>query len=71
MVGWHHQLKEHEFEPTQGESEGQGSLSFCSTQDHKESDTSYPLNNNNKNKSQTGNLGWNKDEDQRRKKQSG
>ena len=26
MVGWHHQLKEHEFEQTWGDSEGQGSL---------------------------------------------
>ena len=26
MVGWHHQLNEHEFEPTLGDAEGQGSL---------------------------------------------
>ena len=26
MVGWHHQLNEHEFEQTLGDSEGQGSL---------------------------------------------
>ena len=26
MVGWHHQLKGHEFEQTPGEGEGQGSL---------------------------------------------
>ena len=26
MVGWHHQLNEHEFEQTLGGSEGQGSL---------------------------------------------
>ena len=26
MVGWHHQLNEHEFEQTQGDSEGQGSV---------------------------------------------
>ena len=26
MVGWHHRLKEHEFEQTLGDSEGQGSL---------------------------------------------
>ena len=26
MVGWHHQLNRHEFEQTQKDSEGQGSL---------------------------------------------
>ena len=26
MVGWHHQLDEHEFEQTPGDSEGQGNL---------------------------------------------
>ena len=26
MVGWHHQLNGHEFEQTQGDGEGQGSL---------------------------------------------
>ena len=26
MVGWHHGLSGHEFEETQGDSEGQGSL---------------------------------------------
>ena len=26
MVGWHHQLNEHDFEQTQGDSEGQGCL---------------------------------------------
>ena len=26
MVGWHHQLNEHEFKQTQGDGEGQGSL---------------------------------------------
>ena len=26
MVGWHHQLNGHEFEQTQGDCEGQGSL---------------------------------------------
>ena len=30
MVGWHHRLNGHEFEQTQGDSEGQGSLAFCS-----------------------------------------
>ena len=26
MIGWHHQLNEHEFEQTPGDIEGQGSL---------------------------------------------
>ena len=30
MVGWHHQLNEHEFKQTLGDSEGQGSLACCS-----------------------------------------
>ena len=30
MVGWHHWLNGHEFEQTQGDSEGQGSLANCS-----------------------------------------
>ena len=30
MVGRHHQLNEHEFEQTPGDSEGQGSLACCS-----------------------------------------
>ena len=32
MVGWHHQLNIHEFEQTLGGSEGQGSLTCCSSQ---------------------------------------
>ena len=39
MVGWHHWLSAHEFEQTQGDSEGQGSLVCCSSWSHKESDT--------------------------------
>ena len=31
MVGWHHQLKGHDFEQTQGHGGGQGSLMFYST----------------------------------------
>ena len=46
MVGWHHLLNGHEFEQTQGESEGQGSLACCSSWGHKESDTTQRLNNN-------------------------
>ena len=30
MVGWHHRLNGHEFEQTQGNDEGQGSLACCS-----------------------------------------
>ena len=30
IVGWHHWLDGHEFEQTQGDSEGQGSLAYCS-----------------------------------------
>ena len=29
MVGWHHQLNEHEFEQTPRDSEGQGRLQAC------------------------------------------
>ena len=38
MVGWHHQLNEHEFELTPGDGEGQGSLVYCSPWGCKESD---------------------------------
>ena len=38
MVGWHHWLNGHEFEQTPGDSEGQGSLAYCSSWGHKESD---------------------------------
>ena len=46
MVGWHHQLDGHEFEQTLGDSEGQGSLTCCSSWGHKESDTTERLSNN-------------------------
>ena len=46
MVGWHHQLRRHEFEHTQGDSEGQGSLACCSPLGHKDSDMTERLNNN-------------------------
>ena len=39
MAGWHHRLNEHEFEQTQGDSEGQRSLACCCLWGHKESDT--------------------------------
>ena len=38
MVGWYHQLNGHEFEQTPGDSEGQGSLAYCSPQGRQESD---------------------------------
>jgi len=38
MVGWYHQLNGREFEQTPGESEGQGSLVYCSPWCGKESD---------------------------------
>ena len=44
MVGWHHQLKEHEFEQASGDGEGQGNLVCCSQWDHKELDTTEQLN---------------------------
>ena len=31
MLGWHDQVDGHEFQQTQGDSEGQGSLACCST----------------------------------------
>ena len=39
MVGWHHRLKGHEFEQTQGDGEGQESLACCNSWGHKESGT--------------------------------
>ena len=46
MVRWHHRLSGHEFEQTAGDGEGQGSLACCSPWDHKESDMTERLNNN-------------------------
>jgi len=39
MVGWHHPLDGHEFEQTLRDSEGQGSLVYCSSCGFKKSDT--------------------------------
>ena len=36
MVGWHYQLNAHEFEQTPRDSEGQGSLAYCSPWGHKD-----------------------------------
>ena len=38
MVRQHHRLKEHEFEPTLGDSEGQTNLACCSPWSHRELD---------------------------------
>ena len=46
MVGWHHQLKGHEFKQTLGDSEGQGTLACCSSWSCKELNTTERLNNN-------------------------
>ena len=35
MVGWHHQLDEHEFEQTPGDDDGPGSLARCSPWGHR------------------------------------
>ena len=44
-VGWHHQLNGHDLEQTLGDSEGQGSLVYCSSWARKESDMAGRLNN--------------------------
>ena len=44
LVGWDHQLNEHEFEQTPGVGDGQGSLTCFSPWDHKQSDTTERLN---------------------------
>ena len=38
VVGWHHQLSEHEFEQTPGDGDGPGSLAFCNAWGRKELD---------------------------------
>ena len=45
MVGWHHWLSGHEFKQASGDYEGQESLVCCSSWGHKESDTTWWLNN--------------------------
>ena len=39
IVGWYHRTNEHEFEQALGDDEGQGSLACCSSQGHKELET--------------------------------
>ena len=46
MVVWHHWHNGHGFEQTQGDSEGQGSLTCCSSWVQKVSDMTWQLNNN-------------------------
>ena len=46
MVGRHHRLNGHESEQTLVDSEGLGSLAYCSPQGRKESETTELLNNN-------------------------
>jgi len=50
IVRWHHRLDGHECEQSQGDSEGQGSLSFFTPWGSKESDMTEWLSNNNNNK---------------------
>ena len=45
MVGWHHQLNEHEFEQAPGVSDGQGNLVCYSPWGPEESDMTQQLNN--------------------------
>ena len=45
MAGWHHWFNRHEFEQTQGDSEALGSLARSSSQDCKELDIIYQVNN--------------------------
>ena len=44
MIGWHHQLNEHEFEQTLGIGDGQRGLACCSPWGHKELDATERLN---------------------------
>ena len=44
MVGWHHQLDEHQFKQAPGVGDGQGSLECCNPWGCKESDTTEWLN---------------------------
>ena len=45
LLGWYHRFNGHEFEQTQGDSEGQGSLASCSPWGCKELDMTERLNN--------------------------
>ena len=43
VVGWHHRLNGQEFEQTQGDGEGEGSLVYCSPWGRKELDMNLLL----------------------------
>ena len=45
MVKWHHRLDGHEFEQTPRDSEGPGSLAYCSSRDRQELDMTEQQNN--------------------------
>ena len=47
MIGWYHQLNEHEFEQTLGDGKGRGSLACCSPCGCKELYTTEGLDNSN------------------------
>ena len=47
MIGGHHGLNRHELQQTPGDGKGHGSLVCCSPRGHKESHTTWWLNNNN------------------------
>ena len=49
MVGWHHQLNEHELEQTLKDDEGQGDMTCFSPWGHKELDTTWQLSKNHNN----------------------
>ena len=44
MVGWHHQVNDHELKQAPKVGDGQGSLACCSLLGHKESDMTERLN---------------------------
>ena len=62
MIGRHHCLKRHELQQTPGDGKGQGSLVCCSPREHKESDTTWWLNNNGDVKKISGWPKWGRDE---------
>ena len=43
MVGWHHQLNEHEFKQAPGVGDGRGSLACCSSWGRKDLNTTEGL----------------------------
>ena len=57
MIGWHHQLNEHEFE--QGIGDGQGGLACCSLWGYRKSDMTERLNWTDQNQ-RLWNIWWNK-----------